>query len=213
MNINSELLKQAASFISKQAFVAASDPMMTGDPAAAGGDPAAGGAPPTDPAAGGAPPADPAAAGGGAPAGPDPMMAIQSMVQQAVQQAMASQGGGAGAGGAAGGGIKPKIDVNVELMQIKKLLARIADAMGVQIPAAEMVATPDDLNQMAQQQQQAGGGGAAAGAIPPIQPMKAAGESPWEQGTAFAYSEQQAVNNHASLSDKAAALLIRNRLK
>ena len=213
MKINMELLKQASHNIQKQAFVAAGDPMMTGDPAAAGGDPATAGGAPADPAAGGAP-ADPAAAGGAPPAGPDPMMAIQSMVQQAVQQAMATQGGGAagGAGGAAGG-IKPKIDVNVELMQIKKLLARIVDTMGIPVPASDMVATPDDLNQMAQQQQ-AGGGGAAppAGAIPPVQPMKAA-ESPWEQGSAFQYNEEQAINNHSSLGEKAAAFLLRKKVK
>lgn len=200
MKINRELLKNA--------FVAAGDPMMTGDPgAAAGGDPAA--------AAGG----DPAAAAGGDPAaaaaaapppGPDPAM-IQQMVQQAVQQAMMSQGGGGAAGGA-GGGLKPKIDVNVELMQIKKLLARIADSLGVQIPAAEMVATPDDLNQMAMQQQQGQQGGAAGGAggaIPPIQPMKAA-EEEWEQGTAF--TEERTIVRQSSLSEKAAAIMLRNKV-
>ncbi len=52
------------------------------------------------------------------------MTALQPMIQSAVQAAMASQGGGAG-GGMAGGvePIKPKIDVNIELMQIKKMLA------------------------------------------------------------------------------------------
>lgn len=184
MKINRELLKNA--------FVAAGDPMMTGDPgAAAGGDPAAAAAAP--------------------PPGPDPAM-IQQMVQQAVQQAMMSQGGGAGGAGAGGGGLKPKIDVNVELMQIKKLLARIADSLGVQIPAAEMVATPDDLNQMAMQQQQSQQGGAAGGAggaIPPIQPMKAA-EEEWEQGTAF--TEEKTIVRQSSLSEKAAAIMLRNKV-
>jgi hypothetical protein len=134
------------------------------------------------------------------------------MIDQAVQSAMAAQGGGAGGGGT-GPAIKPKIDVNVELMQIKKLLARLADAMGVQIPAADMVATPEDLTQMAE-----GGTGAPAaadggGALGSIEPIKAAEE--WESGVAFdppvEYSfqhAQQQANDNASL---AAAMLMRNR--
>lgn len=221
MSINLELLKQARQSVrqlDKQAFVAAGDPSMGGAPP--GGDPAAaGGAPPMDPAAaGGAPPMDPAMAGGGAPpAGGDPMAAIMPMIQQAVQQAMAANGGGQSGPQAAGPGIKPKIDVNVEIMQIKKMLAKIVDAMGIHIPAADMVATPEDLNQIAQ-----GGAGFAAatpdsqsgggmGAIPPIQPMKAA--EAWEPGVAFAYpndlsAAQGRTHNTANL---AAAMVLRSR--
>jgi hypothetical protein len=109
------------------------------------------------------------------------------MIQQAVQQAMAANSGsGAMTGGGGGGGLKPKIDVNVALMQILKILARLADALGVQIPAAEMVATSDDLNQMAASQQApAGGGGGALGAIQPVSPMKAAQVNDWEYGEVF----------------------------
>jgi hypothetical protein len=112
------------------------------------------------------------------------------MIQQAVQQAMMSAGGGGGMGGE-GGAIKPKIDVNVALMQILKIQARIADALGIQIPASEMVATSGDLTQMATQQQNpmAGGGappqqGGGLGQIQPPQPIKAASD-PWENGVAF----------------------------
>jgi hypothetical protein len=109
------------------------------------------------------------------------------MIQQAVQQAMAAQGGGAG--GAAGGGVmKPKIDINIEIMKMQKMLARIADALGIQIPAAEMVGTGEDLNQMAAAQQAPAGGGAgggALGAIQPVSPMKAAGVPAWEYGEVF----------------------------
>jgi len=209
MAINPELLKMARAHLKKVAFVAAGDPAMGGDPAAAGG------APPMDPAmAGGAPPMDPAMAGGG-----DPMAALQPMIDQAVQTALAAQGGGA-AGGGTGPAIKPKIDVNVELMQIKKLLARMSDAMGVQIPAAEMVATPDDLGQMAEggtgapAAADSGQGGGALGQIAPIQPMKAA-QDEWEQGVAFAppvshefVNAQQAAR---SMSDLATALLASRR--
>jgi hypothetical protein len=221
VSINPELLKQARHFIGSQklAFIAAGDPSLGGDPAAAGGappmDPAMAGGDPAmaggDPAmAGGAPPADPAAAGGG-----DPMAALQPMIQAAVRDAMA--GMGAGAGGTANG--EPKIDINVEVMQMKKLLAKLCDAMGVQIPAAEMVATPEDLNQMA-----AGGPGAAAvtpdsgggamGAIPPVQPMKAAVDD-WESGVAFAppasYEFQDAHTTTRSTANLATAMLMRNR--
>lgn len=213
MSINPHLLSQARGQV-KQAFVAAGDPSMAGgdpaamggappmDPAMAGGDPAAmGGAPPMDPAMGGAPPMD-------------PMAAMQPMIDQAVQAAMAAQGGGAAGG--AGPAIKPKIDVNVELMQIKKLLARLADAMGVQIPAAEMVATPDDLSQMAEGgtgAPAAADGAAGGGGFGSIDPIKAA--EAWESGVAFTppaeYDFQHAhatVSNNASL---ATSLLLRNK--
>ncbi len=225
MAINPFLLQQARQNVHqmhKSAFVAAGDPALGGDPAAAGGappmDPAmAGGAPPMDPAmAGGAPPMDPAMAGGAPPM--DPMAAIMPMIQQAVQQAMASSGGGGSGPQTNGPGIKPKIDVNVEIMQMKKMLAKMMDAMGIHMPVADMVATPDDLNQIAQ-----GGAGFAAaapdsgggglGAIPPIQPMKAA--EAWESGVAFTppsdYSFQGAHDTTRNTANQAIALLLRKR--
>ena len=235
MGLNLELLKQArynVRELEKSAFVAAGDPSMGGDPAAmAGGgappmDPAmAGGAPPMDPAmAGGAPPMDPAMAGGAPPMDPamagggDPMAAIMPMIQQAVQQAMAANGGGGSGPQAGGPGIKPKIDVNVEIMQMKKMLAKMMDAMGIHMPVADMVATPEDLNQIAQ-----GGAGFAAatpdnggglGAIKPIQAMKAAED--WESGVAFTppseHSFQQSHNVTRSTANMATALLLRNRM-
>lgn len=155
------------------------------DPAAMAGGGAGGGMPVDASAAGGAPPMDPGGmsgmggmggGGGGMEAKLDKMMQLMSM------------GGMGGGAGGAGGPLKPKIDVNVALMQISKMLARIADALGVQIPAHEMIATPQDLTAMASQQQTgapgtplqdggqggAGGGeagGAPQGAIPPIDPM------------------------------------------
>lgn len=204
--------KEKLAALNKQAFVAAGDPAMVGappmDPAMAGGDPAAmaGG----DPAAmaGG----DPAAMGGAPPM--DPMAMIAPMIQQAVQQAVAANGGSGGPQGA-GPGIKPKIDVNVEIMQIKKMLAKIVDALGIHIPAADMVATPEDLNQIAE-----GGAGFAAatpdtggglGQISPIQPMKAA---EWETGVAFDApdsfeSASTALKNNA---DRAHAMLLKRHL-
>ncbi len=172
------LVKQAGL---KQAFVPGGDPGMGGGgggaPPGGGGDPAAGG---------GAPPpgGDPAAGGGG---GGDPMATLQPMIQQMVQQQMAQAGGGAGAGGQAGGAgapLKPKIDVNVEIMQIKNMLAKICDHLKIHIPAQDMTATPEKLMAMSQGQSTASpdagggappGGGGAIGGIGAMDPMQGAG--------------------------------------
>ena len=132
-------------------------------------------------------------------------------------ETVARRGGGSGPQ-AGGPGIKPKIDVNVEIMQMKKMLAKMMDAMGIHMPVADMVATPEDLNQIAQ-----GGAGFAAatpdnggglGAIKPIQAMKAAED--WESGVAFTppseHSFQQSHNVTRSTANMATALLLRNRM-
>jgi hypothetical protein len=225
--INPELLGLAKQNLAKAAddekaaFVQAGDPMM--DPMAAQG-----GGPPMDPMmGGGGPPMDPMMGGGGGPPMPggppmdpmmggappmDPMAALQPMIEQAVQAAMASQGGGMGGDG---GQIKPKIDVNIEIMQIKKILAKISDALGIQIPAADMVATPEDLTAMAQGNSAGagaleGGGGPSAISPPsPIDPMGAAmpgapgggapGGAPkqaaWENGSADAAISSQVITD------------------
>ena len=224
MAINNELLRQARQSVArleKHAFVPAGDPSMGAPPP--GGDPAMGGGAPMDPAMAGGAPMDPAMGGGAPPpgGGGDPMAAIMPMIQQAVQQAVAANGGGGAQG--AGPGLKPKIDVNVEIMQIKKMLAKIVDAMGIHIPAQDMVATPEDLNQIAQggagyaaaTPDNAGQGGGGIGQIPPIEPMKSAAEQ-WESGVAFTPPSEFVLNrahettrNNASL---AAALVMRKRV-
>lgn len=174
MRINPYLMKLARDAVSariKAGFIPA------GDPAAMGGDPAAGGAPPMDPSMGGGMPMDPSmggmpmdpAAGGGSapPPGIDPA-SLQMMVQQAVAQAMPQA---AGAAGAAGGQIKPKIDINVAVMQMSKMLARICEALNIHVPPHELIATPQDLTAMANQQ----AAPPAAGAIQPIGPVPGAG--------------------------------------
>jgi hypothetical protein len=181
--LNPELLKLAeASFgFNKRAFVPAADPSMGagGDPAAAAG---GGGAPPDPGMAGGAGGGgDPGAAFSAPPSqGPD---ATQQMLQQMMQMMQQMQGGG-GAGGS-GAAMKPKIDVNVEIMKIENMLAKICDALNIQIPAQDMVGTADKLMAMSQGQSVTspagtgqGGGGAAGGggqAIPPVGPMQPAG--------------------------------------
>lgn len=187
--VNPELIKMAlaktAEAHKKEAFIPVGDPNM--DPMAAAGGMPPGGAPPgmppggappgmpMDPAMaggmppGGAPPMDPAMAGGMPP--PPPGGLGPDEIRMIIKEELAQSGMGGGAGGA--GGLKPKIDVNVEMMQIKKILARISDTLGIQIPASDMVVTSDDLNAMAQGGAGAGAGAGAGGqsAIQPIQPL------------------------------------------
>jgi hypothetical protein len=197
--INSQLMDMAmqavndyATDLRKQAFVPAGDPSIG---AAAGGpgappDPSMmGGAPPMDPSMmGGAPPMDPSMMGGAPPA-PAPAPAP------------------AGAGGAPVEPIKPKIDVNIEIMRMNKMLARISDALGIQIPASEMVGTSDDLTQMAMNQQTAGapaggeGGGSAIQAPSPIDPMQAAApEKAGSAGTPYSPIDTQQMAKNAGLA-------------
>lgn len=177
--INPELLAMSwetlassmGSLANKEAFVAAGDPSMAGGPqggAPPGGGP--GGPPPGGPPPGpGGPPGAPPDSGGGS----DPSAVAQAVV--AGLQPML-QGMGAGGGGGMGGTeqIKPKIDVNVTLLQLLKMVARIADALNVNIPASEMVATQADLTGFAQQQQSGAPGTPPPSAIPPISPIQPA---------------------------------------
>ena len=186
--MNYSLIKVARDVLNKVAFVPSGDPSMGGappggappmDPSMMGGAPPMdpsmmGGAPPMDPSMmGGAPPMDPSMMGGAPPAPPappapspmDPGM-IQQIVADEVRKAMGAGGAGAASGG--GGGLKPKIDVNVELMQIKHMLAKLADALNVKIPAQDLVATPEKLMAMANGGNSNGGGDSGGGAISAI---------------------------------------------
>ena len=181
------------------------------DPAMAGGgaphmDPAMGGAPPMDPAMmGGAPPMDPAMMGmdpammGGAPPAPPGGGGGGDDIRAIIKEELAASGltGASSATEAPSGKIKPKVDVNVEILQIKKMLARLSDAMGVNIPAADMVATEDDLTEMASE-----GAGVdpamTAGAIPPIGPIGGAFPEPKAAG--------HLGNSLDTLSDRASAM-------
>ena len=194
--------------LTKQAFVPAGDPSM--DPSAGGGAAPPGGGPPGgDPSQGGGDPSQ----GGGSPPPPPPPDA--TAIAQQVMQMIQAQGGMGGGGG--GGGmepIKPKIDVNVTLLQLLKIVSKIADGLGIQIPASEMVATQNDLTNFGMQQQQgagaggagAGGAGAGGGAssiapIAPIQPaapgMGAKSGAAINDGTAFDTSGLEANVNRA----------------
>lgn len=181
--MNRFLAQSVLGRLNKSAVIAAGDPSLGGAPGAGGApmDPAmmggaGGGMPPMDPAMmGGAPPAPPPA-----PAPAPAPAAGQQMVEP----------------------IKPKIDVNMELMQIKKMLARLCDQLGVQIPAADMAVDSTDLTNMAQAQsaQPAGGAPQMAGApIQPIQPMFSSGGE-GKQGHAF-----------GQVSEKMASVLTRLR--
>lgn len=189
--INFELLQGASAAMGrfqKRAFVPGGDVAGGGgappggappmDPSMGGGDPAAMGMDPSMMGGGGAPPPAPAGGGGG---GGDPI--LQQILQKLT---MLEPAGGAGGAGGAAGGIKPKVDVNAVLLQILKILARIADSLGVQIPASEMVPGQQDMQQLAQATTQGtampgmdptaqAGGAGGAGAIPPIPPMQGSG--------------------------------------
>ena len=176
MAINPDLLSIARDRLLRKAAMEKGGFVPPADAAAA--------APEADPMAGAMPPM-PAMGGGAGGGGGDPMGGpppeggggggvTAAEVQAIVQQALAGAGGAGGAGG--GEPIKPKIDVNIELLQLKNMMAKLLDAMGVQIPAQDMVATPEKLTAMAQGQQTGMGGAAPTSAIGPIEPM--AGASP-----------------------------------
>src|SRR5262245_19818188 len=167
--INPELVKLAAQKVArlrKRAFVPGGDAAAGGGGAPPGG----GGAPPMDPSMMGM---DPAAMGGGAPPPPPPGGGDGGTHAKLDQIMMALQAGGGGAGAGAAG-LKPKIDVNVEIMQMKNLLSKVVDALGIPVPTQDMVATPEKLTAMAQGQNAATGQAAPmpAGAIPPMGGME-----------------------------------------
>lgn len=229
---NAELVALAKRSIQKRAFTDAAA-LTQGDPAAAmaggmpggmpgGMDPAMAGG--MDPAMAGGMPMDPAMMGG-MPPGMDPAM------MGGMDPAMASMGAGVDTGGleqrlatlesqlAAGGStaggaeqIKPKIDVNIEIMQIKHMLAKIIDAMGISIPASQMVATPEALTQMAQSSAPSGAEAAPQSSIGAIPPMGAA--FPEKQG-GVGYANGYAITKEATvpLDIRAAALKSLLKLK
>jgi hypothetical protein len=195
--VNPALIGLALRAAEKQGFVPGSDPGMTGaaDPAAGGGDPSAGGGDPA--AAGGA-----AGGGGGGGGGGLDMSALQQMIQSTVQQSMQMGGGmGGGAAGAGKNALTPKIDEKAVMLQMLKILARIADHLQIPIPASEMVVNQNDMMGLAQASSTGGpmpgmdpsagggaqqGGGAAGGgsSIAPVQPMQGASPALAKQGSA-----------------------------
>lgn len=210
-------LKNAQKY-TKEAFVAAGDPAMTG------GDPAmAGGAPPMDPAmAGGAPPMDPAmmdpammdpAMAGGAPP-MDPAM-MQPIIDQAVQAALAAQGGG----GAGAGGGAPKAkkfdpeEIDRRLFAIDTNLAKIADALGVTLSPSDVVTPPagetGPTQDMPPAEEAAGPQGASA--IQPISPLGAAFPKQGSADMGVAIDPPEAYKDSVALqqetADKASAWL------
>lgn len=187
----------------KLAFIPGGDPGLGG-----GGDPAAGGAPPPgDPGMGGPPPGDPSM--GGAPPPPPSDPRIDQLVQMITQMQQQSAAGGQAGGAGGGGGLKPKIDVNVELMQIKNLLAKICDHLGIQVPVQDMVATPDKLNAMAAGGSTASpsGTGGAIGGMPGMDPMPGAGQpGPMKAGSYKANGVPFTTTGLADTANRAAAI-------
>lgn len=205
MSATDWLLKQARIAVNEQAeaekqgFVdpttaqgggAPMDPAMMGAPMAGppgampAMDPAAaGGAPPMDPAMmgmdpammGGAPPMDPAAAGGAPPAAaaPDPMAELTARLDAMEQQI--AQGG---SGGAAKPKKGPKQDPALIAMQTFKLVARMCGALGIEVPATDLLPPEEGEGEGAKAEgggeAAAAGGGGAPSAIGAIEPMPGA---------------------------------------
>ena len=152
-------------------------------------------------------------AAGGAMGG-DPMAALQPMIDQSVQAALASQGG-APAGGGGGGAKAPKVDVGVELKDIKQQLAKLMDVMGITMTPSEVYGEEEQAPQdpMAAPAPAPEAAGGALGAINPIAPMKAA---EWEQGEAIAppeYINDQVEGEFKNISNMAAAMLTMKHAK
>lgn len=198
------------------------------DPAATGGAPPmdpsmGGGAPPMDPSMmGGAPPMDPAMAGGGG----DPALKAEL---EAVKQQLAQLQSGGGTAGAAGKPMKPKVDINTEIYQVKKLLVILMNQLGASIPPDLLLGDPaqdpaippeqaaqDPLSSAATQQQsginpvsQAAPppGGPLEMPAPPEQTSKAASLLNAGQG----YSFPGTTDAYATMRGRPAALLARYR--
>jgi len=175
------------------------DPAML---AAMGG----GGMPPIDPAmlaamgGGGMPPIDPAmlaAMGGGMPPPPPPpppeggggggqvnqdlVNAIVDGVKEALKSSQNSVTGATSNGPVTGQ--KFKIDIGLEIMKLSKMVARIADALGINIPAQDLIVTPEEVASLQQQQ------------------MLAANSSSSDKGGSEKASEDQQYHNYSELED------------
>ena len=191
-------LKNAEKY-TKEAFVPAGDPAMTG------GDPAAGGAPPMDPAmAGGAPPMDPAMMGGAPPM--DPAM-MQPIIDQAVQAALAAQG--SGAAGGAGGAKAPKVDIGAELKDLKQQQSKIMDVLGITMTPSEVYG--DEQPEEAAPAPEPAAGPEGNSAIQPISAMGAAfpKQGSADMGVAIDHSTtyKDSIGMQQETADKASAWL------
>ena len=178
------------------------DPAML---AAMGG---GGGMPPIDPAmlaamgGGGMPPIDPAmlaALGGGMPPPPPPpppegggggggggqvnqdlVNAIVDGVKEALKSSQNSVTGATSNGPVTGQ--KFKIDIGLEIMKLSKMVARIADALGINIPAQDLIVTPEEVASLQQQQMLAANSGS-------------------DKGGSEKASEDQQYHNYSELED------------
>ncbi len=177
-------------------FKAQSDKSAFVDPglmAGGGGDPAAAGAPP-----------DAAAA---PPPGPDPAIAELSAKVDALASQFSGMGGAQG-GAAGAGALKPKVDVNVTLLQILKICTLMAEGMGIQVPPSAMVPTSEGLSQLASMSQSGDFSGVSqsgGGAIPPIGPMQ--GALPPPGGEQKSGSEQMSLKDRFLVASELAKMI------
>jgi hypothetical protein len=150
---------------------------------------------------------------------------IRNVLRQELQQILPQMGGGGGgAGGGMGPGGKPmKLDVGVELHRLNVMLAKIIDALGLQIPASDMVTTEEQGQQpSAQNAGMTGAPQPPASSISPIQPMQPAGpghqatdKASLADETARKFMDQGECNSEESIlplstSAAAASLIMRH---
>jgi hypothetical protein len=94
-----------------------------------------------------------------------------------------------------------KLDVGVELHRLNVMLAKIIDALGLQIPASDMVTTEEQGQQpSAQNAGMTGAPQPPASSISPIQPMQPAGPGQQQQHQ----QHQHQATDKASLADETA---------
>lgn len=198
--VNRVLLQDALAALDKLGFVGAGDPNMTGQMPPNAMPPNAmppGGMPPgMDPSAMGPPPMDPLAM-------LQPM--LQPMITQAVQEAMQQQQQTTAANGAAA---KAKVDVATELHQMKMMMGKLMDVLGVPLSASDMFASPAPPP-VAAAPPSAAPADAGGGGLGRISPIKAA---EYEYGHVFepATFQQENAETFYSTAERARAILMKS---
>lgn len=199
------------SVFGKEAFV---DPATAGaaDMAAMGG--AAGGAPP---------PMDPMAAGPMAgPMPPMPEMGVgaeSGLGPGSVEERLAKlEAGGGGAAVGEDAAKKPKVDVNTEIYHLKKMMAKLLNALGIQMDATDMLGDPAEDPEVppGEAAQDPHSAASQTSSISPIQPVEgaslglaAAGGGEAEPAKAAGYSGNgiaRPIPQTLRMSNRAAAM-------
>jgi hypothetical protein len=136
-----------------------------------------GGMPPPPP-----PPPPEGGGGGGGQVNQDLVNAIVDGVKEALKSSQNSVTGATNNGPVTGQ--KFKIDIGLEIMKLSKMVARIADALGINIPAQDLIVTPEEVASLQQQQMLAANSGGGS-----------------DKGGSEKASEDQQYHNYSELED------------